>query len=82
MGLEEEIATIEKDNRSSIDCLKKTLWKWLDSTPCATWKMLEVAITNVKRVQLSLDPITDVYGENTNCKPACCSYSCFNCTYI
>ena len=65
---------IKKDNQQSCtDCLKKTLWKWLDSTPCATWKMLEVAITNVKRAQLSLDPITDVYGENTNCKPACCS---------
>ena len=80
LGLKDkEIAIIEKDNRSSIDCLKKILRKWLDSTPCATWKMLEVAITNVKRVQISLDPITDVYGENTNCKPACCS---FNFMYI
>ena len=65
LGLDKEIAIIEKDNRRSIDCLKKTLLKWLDSTPC-NWKMLEVAITNVKRAQVSLYPITDVYGKNTS----------------
>ena len=73
LGLDQEIAIIEKDNRGSVDCLKKTLRKWLDSTPCATWKMLEVAITNVKRTKLSLDPVTDVYGKNTNHVAVCCS---------
>ena len=45
-------------------CFKKTLDMWLKSTPHATWRMLEVAITNVRRAQLGLDPITDVYGES------------------
>ena len=66
LGLDEEIDIIKKDNRESVDCLKKTLRKWLDSTPHATWKMLEVTITNVKRVKKCLDPITDVYGKNTS----------------
>ena len=66
LGLDEEIAIIEKDSRNTTDCFKKMLRKWLDSTPFATWKMLEVAITNVKRAKNSLDPITDVYGENTS----------------
>ena len=65
LGLSEaSIKNIEKDHQKCGDCLKETLRKWLDSTPCATWKTLEVAITNMKRTQMSLDPITDVYGEN------------------
>ena len=49
------------------------LWKWLELTPSATWKILEVAITNVKRAKLSLDPITDIYGEIINHVAVCCS---------
>ena len=64
LGLEASIKIIETDHQKCGDCLKETLRKWLDSTPCATWKILEVAITNVKRTQMSLDRISDVYGEN------------------
>ena len=64
LGLENKIATIDKDNRRCIDCFKETLQTWLKSTSHPTWKKLEVAITNVKRTKKSLDPITDVYGKN------------------
>ena len=61
---EPEIAIIEKDNQECVDCFRKTLQKWLDSaTLHATWKSLEVAITNAKRAQLCLDPVTDIYGK-------------------
>ena len=61
-----KIAIIEKEGQNTTDCFRNMLQKWLDSTPCATWKKLEVAITNVKRAKNSLLPITDVYGENTS----------------
>ena len=64
LGLDKEIEVIEKDNRRCIDCFKKTLQRWLDLTSHPTWKMLEVAITNVKRAKMSLGPVTDVYGKN------------------
>ena len=65
LGLDEQlIEIIKKDNRECVDCLRRTLQKW--STPHATWKTLEIAITNVKRIRLSLDPVTDVYGENAS----------------
>ena len=67
LGLDEQVvAIIKKDNRECVDCIRNTLQKWLDLTPNATWKMLEVAVTNVKRIQLSLDPVTDIYGKNTS----------------
>ena len=31
-----------------------------------TWKALEVALTNVNRQKLSLDPVDDVYGMITH----------------
>ena len=67
LGLDKQIAIIKKDNQECVDCLRKTLQKWLNSTTAhATWKTLEVAITNVKRIQSSLDPVTDIYGENAS----------------
>ena len=68
LGLDKQVEIIKKDNRECKDCLRRTLQKWLDSsTPPATWKTLEVAITNAKRAQLFLDPVCDVYGENASC---------------
>ena len=45
------------------NCFRAMIDKWLRLT-CdkATWKVLEVAITNVERQKLSLDPVDDVYG--------------------
>ena len=67
LGLDEQVKIIKKDslNYGCVECIRSTLQKWLDLTPNATWKMLEVAITNVNRIQLSLDPVTDIYGKNS-----------------
>ena len=39
---------------------ESTLDLWLKSTSHATWKILEVAITNARRAHLGLKPVTDV----------------------
>ena len=46
------------------DCFRKSLDKWLSLKPDATWKILEVALTNVNRAKLGLDPVDDVYGKD------------------
>ena len=57
---------IARDNpHQSVVCLRETLDKWLQSnTDNATWKTLEVALTNVNRAKYGLDPVDDVYGKN------------------
>jgi len=53
---------IQKNNHSIVEeCLKDVLDKWLTLTPNATWGTLEIALTNVKRQQLGLDPVDDVH---------------------
>ena len=61
----DELNIIEKDNlgQSKI-CFQKTLDKWLKGTANATWRTLEVALTNVRRQQSGLDPVDDIYGED------------------
>ena len=58
---------IAKDHpQQAEDCFREVLDNWLQCNPTATWKMLEVALTNVKRQQLSgIDPVNDVYGKDT-----------------
>jgi len=60
------IKIIERDYPlKTEDCFREVLHKWLKLTPNATWKSLEVALTNVNRQQLDLNPVDDVYsGEN------------------
>ena len=36
-------------------CFRTMLNKWLESAP--TWKTLELALTNARRIELGLDPI-------------------------
>ena len=49
----------------SVACLRYTLDKWLElNTDDATWKTLEIAITNVNRLKLGLNPVNDVYGKD------------------
>ena len=63
LGLELDINITEKDNpQQSVTCFQKTLGKWLN-TDDATWKELEVALTNVNRAKLGLDPVDDVFGK-------------------
>ena len=69
VGLELNLKTttldsILKDNPSDCKaCFKSTLAIWLKSNPNATWRMLEVAITNVRRAHNDLDPVSDIYGK-------------------
>ena len=55
---------IEANDQQVEKCLQKMLDKWLRSNPNATWKILEVALTNASRLQLGLDPVDDVYGKH------------------
>ena len=67
LGLELGVLDIiENDHHQrSVACFQKTLDKWLKlNSNDATWTTLEVALTNVNRAKLELDPIDDVYGEN------------------
>ena len=68
IGLELELElgvldNIEANNQEVEKCLQKMLDKWLRSNRNTTWKTLEVALTNVNRLQLELDPVDGVYGE-------------------
>ena len=49
-------------------CLRETLDKWLKLNPNdAIWEALEIALTNVNRANLQLDPIVatdDMNGKN------------------
>ena len=54
---------IKEDNpQQSVTCFQKALNKWLKlNSENATWKKLEVALTNVSRTNLGLDPVDNVY---------------------
>ena len=55
---------IESDNpQKCVACLRNTLDKWLKLNTDATWKTLEIAITNVNRSKLEMNPVGDVYGK-------------------
>ena len=53
----------ENHQKECVSCFQSTLNEWLNLKPNADWRMLEVAITNVRRASNGLDPVTDVYGE-------------------
>ena len=65
LGLELDVLDIIEEDypQRSVKCFQKTLNKWLElNTDDATWKTLEVALTNVNRMNLGLDPV-DVCGK-------------------
>ena len=67
LGLELDVLEIiKKDNpQQSVASFQKTLDKWLKlNTNDATWETLEVALTNVNRTNLGLDPVDDLYGKD------------------
>ena len=67
LGLETDVLNIiENDNsQQCVICFRKTLDKWLKlNVTDATWKTLEVAITNVTRIKNGLNPIIDIYGKH------------------
>ena len=59
------LKTIANDNPlDGAACLSETLNKWLNLNTDATWKAVEIALTNVNRINHGLDPVDDVYGKN------------------
>ena len=59
-------------------CLRETLDKWLKlNTDNATWKTLEVALTNVNRAKLGLDPVDNVSGKDAGIAIAKCAIYTF-----
>ena len=67
LGLEiEGLSIIKKNNPSDCEsCFQDMINNWLKLTVGATWKALEVALTNVNRLKLGLDPVDDIYGMET-----------------
>ena len=58
LGLELDVLDIiKKDYQQYVDCFMRALDKWLKLTSNATWRILEFALTNVRRQQLGLDPV-------------------------
>ena len=53
----------KNNQKECVSCFRSTLNEWLNLNPSATWSMLEVAITNVRRARNDLNPVTDIYGE-------------------
>ena len=67
LGLETAtLKIIQGDHpQQTSNCFQRTLDEWLElNQDDATWSVLEVAITNVNRAKLKLDPVNDVYGNN------------------
>ena len=67
LGLESYKLDIIKNDHplNSITSFQKMLDSWLKlNSDGATWRALEVAITNVNRAKLELDPVDDVYGKD------------------
>jgi len=62
LGLQlDTLKIIKKNNpQQAEDCFEEVLDKWIKLNPNATWKTLEVALTNVRRQQLGLDPVDDL----------------------
>ena len=60
---------IKQDNpQQSKACFQQSLQQWLQlNTDNATWSALEVALTNVNRAKLGLDPVDSVYGKDVHC---------------
>ena len=54
------------ENKAS---LRETLGQWLElNSDDATWKTLEVALTNVNRAKIGLDSVDDMHGKDVTLK--------------
>ena len=73
LGLElNALEIIERNHpQQNATRLRKTLESWLELNPNATWRTLEVALTNVNRARLGLGPVDDVYGKDVYCTGVC-----------
>ena len=63
LGLTTSILKVVAKNKhhQAEDCFQEVMDKWLNRNVSATWRTLEVALTNVRRQQLGLDPVDYVY---------------------
>ena len=89
IGIELELETsaldtIQDNNRQqNATCLQRTLDKWLKlNKGDTTWRTLEVALTNVNRAKLGLNPVDDVHDNGKSViYVSCCfiivSFFCF-----
>ena len=62
LGLELDVLDIiKKDNcQECVTCFQKTLNKWLQlNSDDTTWKTIEIALTNINRTNLGLNPVDD-----------------------
>ena len=69
LGLKPEVVNNIAANFQTFDsskhenCLKEVFKFWLRADTNASWKKLEVALTNVSRAQRGLNVISNMYGE-------------------
>ena len=69
LGLDLDVLRIIDRNNPlrSEACLRETLDKWLQlNNADATWKTLELALTNVNRVKLGKEPVDDICGKDVH----------------
>ena len=62
LGLKDDLLeTIARDNstKSHQECFRVMLQKWLIQDPSPTWNTFELAITNARRDDLSLDNLSE-----------------------
>ena len=52
------------------DSFSKMLNDWLKKNSDATWKAVEIALTNVNRLNLQLNPVDDLYAVDAVDVPA------------
>jgi len=66
LGLELSVLKSIEENypKNVTTCFQETLNKWLKFDPGPTWTMLEIAITNVQRQDLNLNPVESLYSED------------------
>jgi len=61
----DELEEIDRNGmHQNVHCFQKTLNMWLKNTTCPNWNTLEVAITNVNRLESGLPPVSSVYGKD------------------
>ena len=51
------------------DSFRQILNDWLGENSDATWKAVEIALTNVNRLNLKLNPVDDLYAVDDNDVP-------------
>lgn len=58
-----DIIAADCQSQKHENCLKEVFRRWLKSDTDASWIKLELALTNVTRIQNGLQPVTNMYGK-------------------